>query len=55
MLFTPLELFGVCWAAGLVGFIFGTAWRWLWSEVTDGEMRLSLHVRESDGRDEHEP
>jgi len=53
MLFTPLELFFWLWGAGLVGFIFGTAWRWLWTEMTDGELRLAHHVRETDRLDEH--
>lgn len=51
MIFTPLELFFVCWGAFLVGFVFGTAWRWLWTDGeirSDGEERLDRHLSKQD-------
>ena len=46
---TNLQIFVLCWVCGMVGFVMGAAWRWLWSEITDGELREAHHTRQ----DEH--
>jgi len=46
---TPLQIFLLCWLSGIVGFVLGCAWRRLWKEITDGELREIHHSR----HDEH--
>ena len=39
------HIFLMCWASGLVGFALGCAWRWLFKESTDLELREAHHTR----------
>lgn len=52
ILLTPLELFIICFAALLIGVIIGLVLIWSYQEMTEGELRLEHHVRESDEHEE---